>query len=64
MECPQEKDILMFNIDNIVEILDKNAHYAIPVSILISIAIALAGVLPSVFVTGANIVFSGLLTVF
>lgn len=59
MECPQEKDILMFNIDNIVEILDKNAHYAIPVSILISIAIALAGVLPSVFVTGANIVFFG-----
>lgn len=37
---------------------------AIPISLLLSIAIALSGVIPSVFVTGANIIFFGPITGF
>jgi uncharacterized membrane protein YdjX (TVP38/TMEM64 family) len=42
-----------------LEILRNNTSIAIPISIFISILISLAGILPSVFVTGANIVFFG-----
>jgi uncharacterized membrane protein YdjX (TVP38/TMEM64 family) len=46
-------------INDILEVLKNNSSMAIPISILISIGISLVGVLPSVFVTGANIVFFG-----
>ncbi|AQS05721.1 TVP38/TMEM64 family protein [Clostridium beijerinckii] len=49
----------MFNINDVVEILRNNSSIAIPISLIISIVISLAGILPSVFITGANIVFFG-----
>jgi uncharacterized membrane protein YdjX (TVP38/TMEM64 family) len=54
-----KKEKEMLNINDILEIFKNNSSLAIPISLLISIAISLAGVLPSVFVTGANIVFFG-----
>lgn len=42
-----------------LEILRNHSNIAIPISLLISIGISLAGVLPSLFVTGANIIFFG-----
>lgn len=42
-----------------LEILKANSSIAIPISLLVSIAISLAGVLPSIFITGANIIFFG-----
>jgi uncharacterized membrane protein YdjX (TVP38/TMEM64 family) len=49
----------MFNINDMLEILKNNSSMAIPISLLISIGISLAGILPSVFITGANIIFFG-----
>ncbi|MBM7614240.1 TVP38/TMEM64 family protein [Alkaliphilus hydrothermalis] len=49
----------MFNINALLEILKNNSHFAIPISLLINIGISLAGILPSVFITGANILFFG-----
>lgn len=49
----------MFNINDVVEILRNNSSIAIPISLIISIGISLVGILPSVFITGANIVFFG-----
>ncbi|MFW2487412.1 TVP38/TMEM64 family protein [Clostridium chromiireducens] len=49
----------MFSISEILEILKNNSSMAIPISIFISIMISLLGILPSVFVTGANILFFG-----
>ncbi len=49
----------MFNVNAILEIFKNNSSIAIPISLLISIGISLAGILPSVFVTGANIIFFG-----
>lgn len=49
----------MFNVNDMLEILKNNSSIAIPISFLISICIALVGVLPSVFITGANILFFG-----
>ncbi|WDV45161.1 VTT domain-containing protein [Clostridiaceae bacterium M8S5] len=49
----------MFNLNDLVEIFQNNSSIAIPISLLINIGIALVGALPSVFVTGANIVFFG-----
>jgi uncharacterized membrane protein YdjX (TVP38/TMEM64 family) len=49
----------MFNVNDMVEVLRDYSSIAIPLSILISIGISLAGVLPSIFITGANIVFFG-----
>lgn len=53
------KGKFMFNVNDILEILKNNSSMAIPISLLISIGISLVGILPSVFVTGANIVFFG-----
>ncbi len=53
------KGKFMFNVNDILEILKNNSSMAIPISLLISISISLVGILPSVFVTGANIVFFG-----
>lgn len=49
----------MFNVGYMLEILRNNSAIAIPISIFISILISLTGILPSVFVTGANIIFFG-----
>jgi uncharacterized membrane protein YdjX (TVP38/TMEM64 family) len=49
----------MFNLDNIVNLFQEYSMYAIPISLFISTIIALLGVIPSIFVTGANIVFFG-----
>lgn len=49
----------MLNVNNMLEILRNNSSIAIPISIFISILISLVGILPSVFVTAANIVFFG-----
>lgn len=49
----------MFNMDMIIELFNNYSEFAIFISIIASILIALAGVLPSIFVTGANILFWG-----
>lgn len=49
----------MFSVDSVLEIFDKYREFAIAISIIISIIIALLGVVPSIFVTGANIIFFG-----
>lgn len=49
----------MFNVNDMLEILRNNSSMAIPISLLVSIGISLAGILPSVFITGANIIFFG-----
>lgn len=49
----------MINADNLLIVFNEYKEIAIFISILISILISLAGILPSVFVTGANIIFFG-----
>lgn len=49
----------MFNLDYIVNLFQEYSMYSIPISLLISVVIALLGVIPSIFITGANIVFFG-----
>lgn len=49
----------MFNLNDLVDLFQQYSMYSIPISLLISIIIALLGVIPSIFVTGANIVFFG-----
>ncbi|MGG7143014.1 TVP38/TMEM64 family protein [Clostridium nigeriense] len=49
----------MFNLDNIVNLFQEYSMYSIPISLFISTIIALLGVIPSIFVTGANIAFFG-----
>lgn len=49
----------MFNLDNIINLFQEYSTISIPISLFISVIIALLGVVPSVFVTGANIIFFG-----
>ncbi|MEG2018426.1 MAG: VTT domain-containing protein [Clostridium sp.] len=49
----------MFNPENLIEIFNQYKEFALLISLLISILIALFGIIPSVFVTGANIIFFG-----
>lgn len=49
----------MFNLDNIVNLFQEYSMYSIPISLIISIVIALLGIIPSIFITGANIAFFG-----
>lgn len=49
----------MLSIESVIEIFREYSSIAIPISILMSILISLVGVLPSIFVTGANIIFFG-----
>ena len=49
----------MLNVDSMIAILNEYSNIAFIISICISIIIALAGILPSVFVTCANIIFFG-----
>lgn len=47
------------NIDSLVNIFNQYSELALFISLFISVIIALLGVVPSFFVTGANIVFFG-----
>lgn len=49
----------MFDTGSIINIFEQYRNAAAVISILISIIISLAGILPSIFVTGANIMFFG-----
>lgn len=49
----------MFNIENVLSIFSEFSTIAMPISLILSIIISLIGVIPSVFVTGANIIFFG-----
>lgn len=49
----------MFSVDGVLNLLSNYNEIAIFISIVISIFIAIAGIIPSVFVTGANILFFG-----
>lgn len=45
--------------EQLVEIFQAHPQWAIVISLLLSVAIAVAGILPSVFITAANILFFG-----
>ncbi|OIJ18906.1 hypothetical protein BKP45_15380 [Anaerobacillus alkalidiazotrophicus] len=45
--------------ESLLELFEQYSSYAIVLSILISIIVAIFGVIPSFFVTGANIIFFG-----
>lgn len=49
----------MFNPENLIEIFNQYKEFALFISLILSILVALCGILPSVFVTGANIIFFG-----
>ena len=49
----------MFNTEGVIEIFQKFSSIAIIISLILSIIIAVIGVLPSMFLTGANIIFFG-----
>ena len=49
----------MFEAENIIEIFNKYREVAILISLILNIIISLVGVLPSIFLTGANILFFG-----
>ncbi|MDU4891992.1 MAG: VTT domain-containing protein [Clostridium sp.] len=49
----------MFNLENLLEIFNQYKDFALLISLIMSILIALSGIIPSVFVTGANIIFFG-----
>lgn len=45
--------------DAILDLFQQYAQFAIPISLIISILIAISGIIPSVFITAANILFFG-----
>ncbi|MEG0686766.1 MAG: VTT domain-containing protein [Erysipelotrichales bacterium] len=49
----------MFSVENVIGIFNEYKEIAILLSLSISIIISLIGVVPSIFVTGANIIFFG-----
>ena len=49
----------MFETNSIISIFEKYNEVAILISLLVNILISLVGVLPSIFLTGANILFFG-----
>lgn len=49
----------MFSVDYIVNLLSSYGEFAIIISVILSIIISILGIVPSVFVTGANILFFG-----
>lgn len=49
----------MLSVENVLELFNQYREVAIFLSLIISIVIALLGVVPSIFVTGANIIFFG-----
>ncbi|MGL4772299.1 MAG: TVP38/TMEM64 family protein [Clostridium sp.] len=49
----------MFSAEEFLGILNNYSNIAILISLFVSLLIAISGVIPSVFVTGANILFFG-----
>lgn len=49
----------MINSDSLIQIFNEYSSIAIPISLFLSIIISLLGILPSIFITGANILFFG-----
>lgn len=49
----------MFTVEGFLKILETYSFLAIPISLLASTLIAIVGILPSFFVTAANIIFFG-----
>lgn len=49
----------MYLTDTVLYALKESGSLAIPLSLVISIIVAAAGIVPSVFVTGANVLFFG-----
>lgn len=49
----------MMNVDVFIDIMSNYSNIALLISIFTSIIIAVLGVVPSIFVTGANIIFFG-----
>lgn len=49
----------MFSTEEFLGILNNYNDFAIIISLLVSLLIAISGVIPSVFVTGANLLFFG-----
>lgn len=49
----------MLNSEFILEIFQKYNSFAMLISLLINIIVAIVGFLPSIFITGANIIFFG-----
>jgi uncharacterized membrane protein YdjX (TVP38/TMEM64 family) len=49
----------MYLSETVLLALKDSGHLAVPVSLFISIIIAVAGIVPTVFVTGANVLFFG-----
>lgn len=50
----------MLSTELVLQILEKWHNWAIVVSLLISILVAILGLVPSIFVTGANVLFFGI----
>ncbi len=49
----------MMNVDVFIDIMSNYSNIALLISIFTSVIIAVLGVVPSIFVTGANIIFFG-----
>lgn len=49
----------MLNVNWFLNVLNDYSEFAIFISLIISIIIAISGVIPSIFLTGANILFFG-----
>ncbi|WP_315077362.1 VTT domain-containing protein [uncultured Clostridium sp.] len=49
----------MMNVDTFINIMSNYSNIALLISIFASVIIAILGILPSIFVTGANIIFFG-----
>lgn len=49
----------MFNAEYLINLMSTYKEFAILISLAVSILIALLGVLPSIFVTAANVIFFG-----
>lgn len=49
----------MFNAENIIEIFNQYREWALFISLTINILVSLCGILPSIFVTCANLIFFG-----
>ena len=47
----------MFSAESIIYIFEKYSSISMIISLVLSVIIAIVGVLPSIFVTAANIVF-------
>ena len=49
----------MLSIESVMELFIEYSNVAILISLILSVLVSLVGVLPSIFITGANILFFG-----